>query len=120
MKRPIVTVHRDNSIQNLETRGRVIWEDAQTIKTDRKEAKTYRLALAKEENNQPLSEAEKSSKYLIRYNYPEFFQDEGPESDPEEKTSPQYKEIKQVGRVMEDLTNELNLHKIKIVQIKGT
>lgn len=85
-----------------------------TLKEDKELANKCRLFLVRTENNTPVTAQEIIKMKQFKDNYPSFFDQPMEESDPEEETTPQYKERKQVAQVIEYINEELNTNKSEI------
>ena len=92
-------------------------EEYTDLKLDKETANEHRLALVKKENQQAVTEEEENAIADIKESYPEFFDSDVEQSDPDEETSPEYKERKQVKQVIDYLSEELKSTKNEAAKI---
>ena len=104
-------------LKSLKDKGVELKKDYDDLSVDKETAKAHRLALVKKENNQTLTEKDTDAITFTKDNYPDFFEEEVEQSDPEVETTSEYKERKQVAQILEYLNEEINSNKNELKKV---
>lgn len=100
----------NSSVRNI----RNSQDELEHLKTDKEIAQLSRVALTKQENNQPITTEEQEALSEIKETFSTFFDEEMEESDPEMPTSPEYKDRKRVNDVVKYINEEIRAHKKQV------